>query len=201
MPPATVFYAFSFHSPYSALADSRIDGIIERAGCRLEPLPLVPPIPPEPEGVQALVARLRADYIVEDSARWASSLGVPWNPTPPPVLFGAAVAASAAWFHARAQGEEQAFRNAVFRARFGAGANTEDPATLGSCAREAGLDPEALVEASRSRAFTSLGPAELPRMAKEGVFGVPFFSFDGQRFFGNDRLELLEAALGTSDAR
>ena len=67
--PELVFYAFSFHSPYSALADSRIDDLVTKEGCELEPLPLVPPIPPDPAGVDALVAELRSSYIVEDSAR------------------------------------------------------------------------------------------------------------------------------------
>ena len=190
-----VFYAFSFHSPYSALADSRIDDLVANAGFVLEPLPLMPPIPPTPTGVDAVVAELRSSYIVEDSTRWAAKLGLDWNPPPPPVRFGAAVASTAAWFHAREQGAERAFRNACFRLRFGAGRDTEQPDAIAECAEAAGLDVDETVRASTSEAFRERGAAELPRMAREGVFGVPLFRFDGRRFFGNDRIEELVEAL------
>ncbi len=191
----SVFYAFSFHSPYSALADSRIDRIVEEAGGILEPIPLVPPRPPAPEGVQAVVAGFRRDYIVEDAARWASHLGLEWNPPPVAVVFGEARRSSAAWYWARDQGKERQFRNAVFRARFGAGCDTELDAALTDCAREAGLVPDDLLVAASSDEYLGRGPGELERMAQEKVFGVPIFVVDGERFFGNDRLEFLERHL------
>ena len=193
--PALVFYAFSFHSPYSALADSRIDDLLASEGCEIEPLPLVPPIPPEPAGVDALVAGLRSSYIVEDSARWAAELGLAWNPPPPPVRFGEACASSAAWFYARERGVEREFRNACFRARFGAGRDSEARETLVDCATAAGLDADALLRAAESDEYRARGPAELPRMARQGVFGVPLFRLEGERFFGNDRLDVLVRAL------
>lgn len=195
MADRSVFYAFSFHSPYSALADSRIDSIAEEAGCRLEPLPLVPPRPPAPEGVQALVAGFRWDYITEDSARWAAHLGLDWDPPPPPVVFGEAVRSTAAWYWAREQGRERAFRNAIFRARFGRGCDTEAEPVLLECAEEAGLDPIGLLAASGNAEFQQRGPGELGRMAEEKVFGVPLFVVGGARFFGNDRLDFLESHL------
>lgn len=190
-----VFYAFSFHSPYSALADSRIDALVRDAGGVLEPWPLVPPRPPPPEGVQALVAGFRWEYIDEDAARWASDLGLAWSPPPPPVVFGDAKRSSAAWFFARENEQEAEFRNRVFRARFGSGLDTEDPDVLAECAWDVGLRPEALVEAALSDSYQALAPASLERMAAKKVFGVPFFSVEGARFFGNDRLDFLRRHL------
>ena len=138
---------------------------------------------------------MRSSYIVEDSARWAAEFGLAWTPPPPPVRFGEAIASSAAWFYAREKGAEREFRNACFRARFGAGRDTEARETLVDCANAVGLDADALLRASESMDYRARGPAELLRMARQGVFGVPLFRFEGQRFFGNDRLDVLVRAL------
>jgi 2-hydroxychromene-2-carboxylate isomerase len=73
--------------------------------------------------------------------------------------------------------------------------NVEDPAVMVAVAQRSGLDGEALLAASASPAVA----AEEQRLTREAVerqvFGTPFFFYRDEPFWGQDRLDLLEAAI------
>ncbi len=106
-----------------------------------------------------------------------------------------AMDASLGYYVAREKNREREYRNGVFRALWAEGRDISDRDLLGDCARDAGLsrddflkglDDERYRDALRSRAVAGLGDL---------VFGVPLFVVDGQRFWGNDRLDFLLDAL------
>lgn len=191
--PRTVKYFFAFQSPFAALADSRIDDLVAKTGAVLEPSPVVPPPQPPPTGVAAQLAEFKLSYLLEDAGRWAKKLGLPWKP--PPLGPLDATDAAAGWFHARAQGEERGYRNAVFRARWGEGRDIADHAVLADCAAKAGLERDAFLESLRSKRHNDDVSAALLQCFQERVFGVPIFIVDGKRFWGNDRLDFLAEEL------
>lgn len=189
-----VQYFFAFGSPYAGLADSRIDDLVDRAGGELEPIPVVPPPSDPPEGLAATLLEFKHGYMVEDCARWADELGLPWK-----FPFGSPVDgsdATAGWYFAVERDAERAYRNAVFRARCSEGADLDDAGVLRECAVAAGLDGTAFEEALRAKTYHGEIPKALQRCLEAQVFGVPLFVHDGTRYWGNDRVEHLIEALG-----
>ncbi len=191
----TVRYFFAFPSPFAALADTRIDDLVAKAGALLEPIPVVPPQQPGPTGLAAQLAEFKRSYLFEDAARWAKQLGVPWNPPERQSVDG--TDAAAGHYFARAQGKERGYRNAVFRARWSEGRDIDDPAVLADCAAKAGLSRNAFSDALRTKQYHDEVPKALMLCMKERIFGVPIFVVDGKRFWGNDRLDFLAAELRT----
>lgn len=193
--PRTVKYFFAFPSPFAALADTRIDDLVARAGAVLEPIPIVPPQQPRPTGLAGQLAEFKLSYLLEDAARWAEQLGVPWNP--PENLTVDGTDAAAGYYFARAQGKERGYRNAVFRARWSEGRNIDDHAVLADCATKARFSRDAFLDALRTKQYHEEVPKALIRCMEERIFGVPFFVVDGKRFWGNDRLDVLAEELRT----
>jgi 2-hydroxychromene-2-carboxylate isomerase len=190
LPRRTVRYYFAFHSPYAALADSRIDELVASAGAALEPVPVVPPAAAPSDGLAAQLAAHRMSYIREDAARWAERLGLSWAP---PAYDSSldGTAAAAGWYHANERGREREYRNGVFRARFAHGWSIAEPEVLADCAAQAGLDRADFLAALPEKRHHPEVPKALARCLQDGVFGVPFFVVDGIRFWGNDRLDFL----------
>jgi 2-hydroxychromene-2-carboxylate isomerase len=187
--PRTVKYFFAFPSPFAALADSRIDELIAKTGAVLEPIPIVPPPQPGPTGLAAQLAEFKLSYLLEDAARWAKRLGVPWNP--PAQANVDSTDAAAGYYFAQAQGKERGYRNAVFRARWSEGRDIGDQAVLAECAATAGLARDAFLSALRTKQYHDDVPKALVLCMQERIFGVPIFVVDGKRFWGNDRLDFL----------
>lgn len=71
----------------------------------------------------------------------------------------------------------------------------EDPAVMIDVANRSGLDGYALFEASQQAVFFD----ETRRLTREAaarqVFGTPFYFYEEEPFWGQDRLDLLEAAI------
>jgi 2-hydroxychromene-2-carboxylate isomerase len=194
MASRVVRYYFSFASPFAALADARIDALVGQAGAELDPIPLTAPPSEPPEGFAATLLYKRS-YQFEDAARWARKLGLPWHSSAPPRRPVDALDASLGYYVAREKRLERAYRNRMFRACWAEGRDIDDRDVLGACARDAGLshddflkglDDQHSHEVLLARALTGL---------EERVFGVPIFVVDGERFWGNDRLDFLFDAL------
>ena len=197
MAPKVVRYYFSFSSPFAALADARIDALVEEVGADLDPIPIVGPRPDPSIGIAALILEHRLSYQYEDAARWARKLRLPWHSSAPPEKPVEAMDASLGYYIAREKGREREYRNRVFRAFWAEGRDIDDRELLGDCARDAGLSREdflkGLDDERHREAFWMRAAAGL----EERVFGVPIFIVDGQRFWGNDRLDfLLDVLIG-----
>ena len=196
MAPKVVRYYFGFASPFAALADSRIDALVAEAGAEIDPIPIGAPPPGEPpEGLAAIIEELRRSYQYEDAARWARKLEVPWHSSAPPERRVTANDASIGYYFAREKRREREYRKAVFAALWAAGRDIDDRELLADCAAEAGLvREEFLKELDDTRHRDKLW-ARAAEGLREGVFGVPLFIVDGQRFWGNDRLDFLRDTL------
>ncbi len=195
MAQKVVRYYFSFGSPFAALADAQIDALVQEVGAELDPIPINAPPSEPPKGIAATLLDYRRSYQYEDAARWARKLGLPWHSSAPPEPPVEAMDASLGYYIAREKSREREYRNGVFRARWAQGRNIDDRDVLGDCARDAGLsrgdflqglDEEQYRDALWARALAGL---------EDRVFGVPLFIVDGQRFWGNDRLDFLVDAL------
>ena len=190
-----VRYYFSFGSPFAALADARIDVLVEKAGADLDPIPINAPPSEPPEGFAATLDEYKRSYQYEDAARWARKLGVPWYSSAPPQPLVDAHEASIGYYIAREENVERAYRERVFRASWALGRDISDRDVLGDCARDAGLSRDDFVKRLDHEQYRNSLMERAVAGLEDRVFGVPFFVVDGERFWGNDRIEFLLDAL------
>jgi 2-hydroxychromene-2-carboxylate isomerase len=73
--------------------------------------------------------------------------------------------------------------------------NLADPLVLSEIATEAGLDSSSLMEVAQGSATEAIYALNLENAVAGDVFGSPAYVLDGEVFWGQDRLELLDDAL------
>lgn len=199
-PRQPVFY-FSFRSPYSWLAYrdllSRYPDVAKRV--RWEPF-----WEPDEGWREALadaggrfhyvdMSRAKALYILQDVRRLARERGLtiswPVDRAPRWEL------AHLAFLRARRHDAGPGFIELVYRARWEHGRDISDPTTIAAVAAELGLDPAEHAGAVDDPELRDEALQALLALDRDGVFGVPFFVLDRERFWGLDRLEPFVAAV------
>jgi 2-hydroxychromene-2-carboxylate isomerase len=176
-------------SPFVWLATKQI-ARIEAAGVQVEMVPVLFAAmlnkhglvgPAEVPAKRVLTFR---DVMRQASAQGLEFVGPPGHPFNPLPMLRMATAIGG-------RAERIAFVSAVMAATWEQGQDAQDFAVLARVARDCGLDGEALVAA----AGTAEVKAELARATEQaindGVFGVPSFVFEGELFWGADRIDSL----------
>jgi 2-hydroxychromene-2-carboxylate isomerase len=134
----------------------------------------------------------RQAYRHQELRRWSELLQVPCNlePAHHPVadrracyLVIAAMQRGLDWSR---------LSHAVLRAVWVEDRDIADHATLVAIANENGLDGKALLAATEDKAVQAEYQANTDEAMKIGVFGAPTYVLDGELFWGQDRLQMLE---------
>ena len=184
--PKILFY-FAYNSPYSFLANTRIERVLARFTPEIEYKPVYSP---RSAGAPA-PAPERFRYIFEDVQRFADEYELKLAPGP----FADTRKACLSFFFARERGRGTPFHDAVYRCRFLEGGDIGQEATLAEIGRRVGLDPDDLGGCLRADRYAEDLARSNRDAESDGVFGFPFFIYEGQRFWGNDRIEWLERAI------
>jgi len=132
-----------------------------------------------------------------DLDRWVCRYGVDFafNPAFPM----STVAALRAAFAAEDAGVFAPYHEAMFRAAWVERKNLADAAVLSDVIAKAGLDAPALLAAAASDPCKAKLKANVEEvLLARGGFGLPSFFVGDELFFGNDRLEFVEAALSAA---
>lgn len=192
-----VEFYFDFSSPYSYLAATRIEEICDRRHAVLvwKPILLGPIF--RQIGKRPLLERpVEGDHARIDLKRWADHLGVPiaW----PPVFPVNGLTACRAYPFARDAGLGGVWCRSVLEACWGEGKDIGKADVLESVARRIGLDPARLIESTGRPEIKEWLRAEVDEAQRRGVFGAPVFFANGEMFYGQDRLFMLEEALEPS---
>lgn len=192
----TLTFFFSFRSPYAWLAFHRVGDALAGLPVTVERIPVFPP-PSFPNDPAAIPEKLA--YIVVDTGRMAAAYGLPvrW----PEAVDTNWMRPHAAYLHAQDGGRGEAFGRAVYAERFSAGHDVGGDDALARAATAAGLDPAAVIRAADDPAFHARVMQGMRRALETGVFGVPFFVYRGEKFWGNDRLEWLARTLARESGR
>ncbi len=142
-------------------------------------------------GLRGPRALRKVKYIYRDARRLAAPQGLTIRG--PTRIFDATVAHTAMLYAQRA-GFLDAYLDAVYEQFFDRALDIEDAAALARLIGALGGSAEAF-----ETYLGGDGPAEVAahaRTAEEnGVFGVPSFLYDGELYWGGDRLPLLERAV------
>jgi 2-hydroxychromene-2-carboxylate isomerase len=85
--------------------------------------------------------------------------------------------------------------HALLEAHWRDDADLADRTTLARLGRSVGLDPEPLLDAALGPDIDTIYKANTAEAIERSVFGSPTYFVDGDMFYGQDRLELVERAL------
>lgn len=187
-------------SPWVYLSGARPAQIAARHGCALVYRPVDPGALFPQTGGLPLGQRhpSRQEYRLQELRRWAARLDMPLNLRPAHFPVNAAPASYAIIAaQARAQagggGDIHALVQGLGRACWAEERDISDDAVIGDCLEAAGF----------ARSLTMTGLLEgaetygrnLQAAIEAGVFGFPFFVVGQERFWGQDRLEMLDLHL------
>lgn len=196
---------WSFRSPYSYLALPKIMGLVARYDLEVRARPVYPLAVRAPDFFER-TDPLFARYVVMDSARIAEREGIAFRfPRPDPIVQDMTtlkIAAEQPYIHrltrlgaaAQLAGRGLAFIDEVGRLLWdGSVRGWNEGEHLAKATDRAGLDLAAL-EAGIA-ADTATYDAVIAKNQNDhraaGHWGVPTFAFEGEPFFGQDRIELL----------
>ena len=85
--------------------------------------------------------------------------------------------------------------NAILRAVWAEQRDIADRETLVAICAETGHDGAALTAAAETDAIAAIYAADTGEAIARGVFGAPTYVFEGELFWGQDRLDFLARAL------
>jgi 2-hydroxychromene-2-carboxylate isomerase len=137
-------------------------------------------------------AQQRQTYRHQELRRWRELLGVPCNLEPAyhPVADRRACYLAIAAMQQGLDWEKLSY--ALLRAVWVEERNVADHATLAAIADECGMDGKALLAGTESPAVHAEYQANTDEAMSLGVFGAPTYVFDGELFWGQDRIDMLE---------
>ncbi len=196
---------WSFRSPYSYLATPQLIALQAEYDLEVVVRPVLP-IAVRIDGFFKRVNPLWPPYLARDIYRLGQMQGTPirW-PRPDPIVMDIAsgeVPADQPYIHRltrMGQAAAEAGKGLAYIGEVGAliwsgsTENWHEGDHLAKAAERAGLDPDALEQTARDEADRLDAAIEANQKALEnaGHWGVPTMVFDGEPFFGQDRLDVL----------
>lgn len=203
---ASFEFYFSFRSPYSYLAVPLIDRLLTRLDARVD-MRIVRPIAVRIPGFFQKVNPLWPPYLARDTWRIAEMNGIPYRwPKPDPIVQSREtreVAADQPYIMrisrlgalAAERGKGFEFVRAASTMMWSGEVDEwHEGDKLARAADAAGLDGAALehdAAADAARLDANIEANEAAQTAS-GHWGVPLFVFNGEPFFGQDRIDVLE---------
>jgi len=194
-----VDYYLSLNSPWAYLASKRFEAIARKHGADITIWPVDFGSVFAVSGGLPLPKRSpqRQAYRMMELKRWREHLGI--KLTLEPKFFPANEAlASNCVIALREQGrmvDAIKLAHAVLAGLWAEEKNTGDLATLKEIIAGCGLDADAVIEAGQAPEIAAKREAYTKHAIEQSVFGAPFFVIDGERFWGQDRLEFVERKL------
>jgi 2-hydroxychromene-2-carboxylate isomerase len=134
----------------------------------------------------------RQAYVMADMSRWATYWGVPFSfPTRFPMNSVKALRATLA----APAPLHRALRDAIFRAYWAEDRDISDDAVLRELVAGVGADADRVLAATQAPEVKAELIAATQRAVERGVFGAPTFIVDGELYWGQDRLDLVDERL------
>jgi len=194
----SVDYYMAPVSPWAYLGHERFVALLQAnaATCRVLPIDLGQLFPVSGGLPLAKRAPQRQAYRLVELARWSAWLQMPINVQP---TFGASSGDLASrWIVAageRSSASALALAGAIMRARWAEQRDIADPATLRAIAASCALDADAIGARAGTPEVGATYAAATHAAIDAQVFGVPWYVYRGEPFWGQDRLDFLGRAL------
>jgi 2-hydroxychromene-2-carboxylate isomerase len=190
----TIEFLFDVGSPTAYLAWTQLPSLAKRTGAEitLTPILLGGLFTGSGNHSPADVPAKRA-YIATDCARYAAQYGVPFHLNPHfPVNTLMAMRAIAG---AQLEGAMDDVAAAAFEAMWIDGMDLGDPTALEAFADKAGVSIDRFAGWISSDTAKAHLRANTDHAVERGAFGAPTFFAGGDMFFGQDRMDWVEAAV------
>ena len=193
----TIDYYFSPVSPWTYLGHTRFTEIARMHGASIAPkpvdygriFPLSGGLPVAKRPVQ------RQAYRLVELARWRDHLGVPMNIEPKYFPYDARLAALVIIAAGNADNAMQ-LAGAFLRGCWAEEKNMADEAEVAAVIRGAGLDSGALLKQANAPETAARFETFTDEAIARQIFGAPTYVYKNELFWGQDRLDFLELALG-----
>jgi 2-hydroxychromene-2-carboxylate isomerase len=187
-----VDFYFDLSSPYSYMAATQLEALGARAGAEVAWRPIVLGALFKAVG-NDMPARVpnKARWMGQDLMRWAEHYGVPWQMS----SHFPANTIKAMRLILVDEAKAAAVALAGFRAMWAEDRDLTAEAELGRIAAAGGLDPAAALQAIEDPKVKDRLRANTDEAIARGAFGAPTFVVGDELFWGNDRLQFVEAAL------
>lgn len=197
----TIDYYFTPQSPWTYLGHARFAAIAKAAGAtvRVRPVDFGSVFPVSGGLPLGKRAPQRQAYRFVDLARSAAHVGLPFNLKPKFFPVAGDDAARLIIAVDLNDGVDAALRlcGAILTAVWSEERNIGDPKVLDALVAECGL-PARLGEQAHSQAVQERYEGYTQDAITAGIFGAPSYVLDGEIFWGQDRLDFLERALGST---
>jgi 2-hydroxychromene-2-carboxylate isomerase len=191
-------FFYDCSSPWTYLAFTKVPAVAERCGADLVWKPILVgglfnTVNPSVYESRANPVKVKARYYAKDLQDWARYYGIRiGNPTVFPVN---SVKAMRGAFVALEHGKIIPYSRRVFENYWGGDRDISQDAVLRDIVREVGLDEREYFAKIASDEYKAKLRANTDELIERGGFGSPTMFVDGEMFFGNDRLALVEHAL------
>jgi carboxymethylenebutenolidase len=194
----TVDYYLSLNSPWTYMGHRHFADLAEAHGLtvRVHPVDFGGIIFPATGGIPVgKRSPQRQAYRLVELERWHEHLGVPLNIQPRFWPADEALGARMVLAAGESGDGAMALAGALLRAVWAEERNIADRDTLLAVTAECGLDGEGLMAAAETEELAARRVTESEQAIERGVFGAPFYIFNEQPFWGQDRLDMLERAV------
>jgi 2-hydroxychromene-2-carboxylate isomerase len=196
---AEIEYFYSAHSAFAYLGSRRFMEIAKAAGRTIvhKPYYLTRGI----AGVGSVPTRERpknhrAYYFRRQIDRWAEHRNAPVMEGYPTHHWADMTMANGMLIAGTLQGVNiDELAHALLQGHWRDDADLSDKATLEALAKAVGVDPAPLLDAALSPEVTAIYEANTDEAVDRSVFGSPTYFVDGDMFYGQDYLEMVERAL------
>lgn len=190
-------YYFWMNSDWAYLGADRLDALARRQGVEIRHKPVNLPEVYARTGGVLLGQRSpeRQQYRITELARWSRKLDIHVNPLPRYMCPNADLA-SGIVIAVDAQGlPVLELYKAILRAQWCEERDISSETTLREILASQGCDVDATLARARSAETREIYRRNTDEAVAAGVFGSPSYVFDGELFWGQDRLHMLEVAV------
>ena len=184
-------------SDWAYLGGPRLEAIARRHDIAVKHVPLrLPDVYARTGGILlAQRAPQRHAYRIAELKRWRERLGMRCNIEPTHFPVDVDLASCAIIAVMQAKHPVSALAQRFLQALWAEDRDISDPTVVASILDEQGLDSRSLLRKAKQDDVRATYQANTDRAVADGVFGSPFYIFDRQVFWGQDRLGMLEDAI------
>jgi 2-hydroxychromene-2-carboxylate isomerase len=200
--PRHLDYYFSMLSPWAYIGHRLFVNIVRRRDVAVTYKPVALATVFESTGGLPLPKRhpARQRYRMLELQRWRERRGLAFHLHPKFWPFDTSLPDKFVIAATKAGLDPSAFLGNAFAAVWEDERNLADAATLLEIGRAAGLPAPDLIEAAQGEAAATAYAQNVREAIAADAFGSPCFVLDGEVFWGQDRLELLDDALASGRA-
>jgi 2-hydroxychromene-2-carboxylate isomerase len=200
--PRPIDYYFSLVSPWAYIGHAPFMDIARRHGLAINYKPVSLGRVFTETGGLPLPQRhpVRQRYRLVELQRWRDRRRLSFNIHPKHWPFDVTLADRFVIAIQVAHRDPDPFLRRAFAAVWEEERNLADPLVIAELAEQAGLDSASLMDRARGSTTEAVYALNLENAVRADVFGSPSYVLDGEVFWGQDRLDLLDDALTSGRA-